>query len=50
MAELDAALGAPGGVARSFAARTAWGAIAPGTKLAKCALFPRVEVAPAAKA
>jgi methionine--tRNA ligase len=50
MAELDAALGAPGGMARSFAARTAWGAIAPGTKLAKCALFPRVEVAPAAKA
>jgi methionine--tRNA ligase len=50
MAELDAALGAPGGVARSFAARTAWGAIAPGTKLAKCALFPRVEAAPAAKA
>ena len=50
MAELDAALGTPGGVARSFAARTAWGAIAPGTKLAKCALFPRVEVAPAAKA
>jgi methionine--tRNA ligase len=50
MAELDAALGAPGGVARSFAARTAWGAIAPGTKLAKCALFPRLEVAPAAKA
>jgi methionine--tRNA ligase len=50
MAELDAALGTPGGVARSFAARTAWGAIAPGTKLAKCALFPRVEAAPAAKA
>ena len=50
MAELDAALGSPGGGARSFAARTAWGAIAPGTKLAKCALFPRVEAAPAAKA
>ncbi len=42
MAELDAALGTPGGNARTFAQRTAWGAIAPGTKLAKCALFPRV--------
>jgi len=42
MAELDAALGTPGGDGRTFAERTTWGAIAPGTKLAKCALFPRV--------
>ena len=43
MAELDAALGTPGGASRTFAARTAWGALPPGTRLAKCALFPRVE-------
>jgi methionyl-tRNA synthetase len=45
MAELDAALGTPGGASRTFAARTAWGALPPGTRLAKCALFPRVESA-----
>ena len=45
MAELDAALGTPGGAVRTFSARTVWGALPPGTRLAKCALFPRVESA-----
>jgi methionyl-tRNA synthetase len=40
MAELRAALGTSADL--PFAQRTAWGGIAPGTALAKCALFPRV--------
>jgi methionyl-tRNA synthetase len=43
MGELDAALAQAGGAGTAFAARTAWGGLAPGTVLAKCALFPRVE-------
>jgi len=40
MSELRAALG--GAADAPFATRVAWGSIAPGTALAKCALFPRV--------
>ncbi|MFM8697146.1 MAG: class I tRNA ligase family protein, partial [Phycisphaerales bacterium] len=43
MGELDAALAQAPVAARPFSAQVAWGGIAPGTTLAKCALFPRVE-------
>ncbi|MFM8641394.1 MAG: methionine--tRNA ligase, partial [Phycisphaerales bacterium] len=43
MGELDAALAQAPAAARPFSAQVAWGGIAPGTTLAKCALFPRVE-------
>jgi len=45
-AQLRAALGgaAAGG---TFAERSAWGGLAAGTALDKCALFPRVEAAKA---
>jgi methionine--tRNA ligase len=43
-AQLRAALGG-GDVAAPFAKRVAWGGIAAGVSLEKCALFPRVETA-----
>jgi hypothetical protein len=43
MGELDAALAQAGAAGTTFAARTSWGVLSPGTALAKCALFPRVE-------
>jgi methionyl-tRNA synthetase len=43
MGELDAALAQGSTAAAPFASRVAWGVLAPGTELSKCALFPRVE-------
>jgi methionyl-tRNA synthetase len=45
-AQLRAALGG-GDASAPFAKRMAWGGIAAGTALEKCALFPRVEAAKA---
>jgi methionyl-tRNA synthetase len=43
MGELDAALAQGGATGMPFSTRTGWGVLSPGTALAKCALFPRVE-------
>jgi hypothetical protein len=43
MGELDAALAQGSTAAAPFASRVAWGVLALGTELSKCALFPRVE-------
>jgi methionyl-tRNA synthetase len=45
MAELRTALGGESDAARPAKERLQWGRLAPGTALAKCALFPRVEAA-----